>query len=130
MAVTSILFVCIVYNILLASRWDQQGWQKVADVVVHNVVPPVFALFWLLRPHAQLKWSDAAFAGLWPLGYAVYGLARGQADGFYPYFFMDPTQASWLQIAINVGGLFVAFLIGASVLIALSRALERRLAAP
>jgi hypothetical protein len=86
-------------------------------------------LFWLLRPHAQLKWSDAAFAGLWPLGYAVYGLARGRLDGFYPYFFMDPTQASWLQIAMNVGGLFVAFLIGAGVLIAVSRVLGRRLVA-
>jgi len=126
MAVTSILFVCVVYNILLAPRWDPQGWQKVADVTVHNVVPVVFALFWALRPHEKLKWSDAAFAGLWPLGYAVYGLTRGQVDGFYPYFFMDPTQASWLQIALNVSGLFVAFLIGAGVLIAVSRALGRR----
>lgn len=129
MAVTSILFVCIVYNVLLAARWDPQGWQKVADVIVHNVVPAVFALFWLLRPHAALKWSDAAFAGLWPLGYAIYGLARGAMDGFYPYFFMDPTQAGWLQIALNVGGLFVAFLLGAAALIALSRALGRRAAA-
>jgi uncharacterized membrane protein len=39
MAVTSILFVCIVYNVLLAARWDPQGWQNVADVVVHNIVP-------------------------------------------------------------------------------------------
>jgi hypothetical protein len=127
MAVTSILFVCIVYNVLLASRWDPQGWQKVADVIVHNIVPVMFALFWLLRPHGQLKWSHAAFAGLWPLGYAIYGLTRGQFDGFYPYFFMDPTQASWLQIALNVGGLFVAFTIGAAVLVALSGALGRRL---
>jgi hypothetical protein len=129
MAVTSILFVCIVYNILLASRWDPQGWQKVADVIVHNVVPAVFALFWLLRPHERLNWIDAAFAGLWPLGYAVYGLVRGELDGFYPYFFMNPTQASWLQIALNVGVLFVAFLIGAGILIALSRSLGRRMAA-
>lgn len=125
-AVTSILFVCIVYNVLLASRWDPQGWQKVADVIVHNVVPVVFALFWLLRSHLGLKWSDAAFAGLWPLGYAMYGLARGAMDGFYPYFFMDPTQASWMQIALNVGGLFVAFMIGAGILVALSGAISRR----
>ncbi len=41
MAVTSIMFVCIVYNVLLAPRWDPQGWQKVADVIVHNAVPPL-----------------------------------------------------------------------------------------
>jgi hypothetical protein len=129
MAVTSIMFVCIVYNILLAARWDPQGWQKAADVIVHNVVPLVFALFWVLRPHEGLKWTDAAFAGLWPLGYAIYGLARGQVDGFYPYFFMDPTQASWLQLAVNVAGLFAAFMVGALVLIVVSRWIGSRAAA-
>lgn len=126
MAVTSILFVCIVYNLLLAARWDPQGWQKVADVVVHNVVPIIFAVFWLLRPHGSLTWRDATFAALWPLGYAIYGLSRGALDNFYPYFFMDPTALSYPQIALNLVGLVVAFLLGASVLLLISRALGRR----
>jgi hypothetical protein len=126
MAVTSILFVCIVYNLLLASRWDPQGWQKVADVIVHNIVPLVFALFWALRPHGALQWRDGAFAALWPLAYAVYGLTRGAFDGFYPYFFMDPTSISYGQIALNLLGLVAAFMLGALVLIAASRAVARR----
>lgn len=126
MAATSILFVCIVYNLLLASRWDPQGWQKLADVIVHQVVPALFALFWLLRPHGRLLWRDGAFASLWPLAYAVYGLTRGALDGFYPYFFMDPTALSWVRIALNLTGLVVAFLIGALVLTGVSRALGRR----
>jgi hypothetical protein len=126
MAVTSIMFVCIVYNVLLAARWDPQGWQKVADVIVHNVVPIVFLIFWALRPHGGLKWSHAVFAGLWPLAYAIYGLSRGALDGFYPYFFMDPAAASYVQIAVNVVGLFVAFLVGALLLIGISHALARR----
>lgn len=126
MAVTSIMFVCIVYNALLAALWDPQGWQKVADVIVHNVVPILFLIFWALRPHGGLKWSHAVFAGLWPLAYAIYGLSRGALDGFYPYFFMDPTAASYVQIAINVFGLFGAFLLGALLLIGISRALARR----
>jgi hypothetical protein len=126
MAVTSIMFVCIVYNVLLASRWDPQGWQKLADVLVHNVVPLAFLLFWLLRPRGALKWSDAPFAALWPLAYAAYGLTRGQFDGFYPYFFMDPTTLSWVQIAINLLALVGAFIIGALVFVGASRALGRR----
>ncbi len=125
MAVTSIAFVGIVYNLLLASRWDPQGWQKVADVIVHNVVPIWVLVFWLLRPHGSLKWAHAAFAALWPAAYAVYGLSRGAFDGFYPYFFLDPTALSIPQIAINLLGLVVAFILGALVLIALSRALDR-----
>lgn len=126
MAVTSILFVCIVYNLLLAARWDPQGWQKVADVVVHNIVPILFAVFWFLRPHGALTWRDAGFAALWPLAYAIYGLSRGAFDHFYPYFFMDPTAISYGQIALNLVGLVVAFLLGASVLLLLSRLLGRR----
>lgn len=129
MAVTSILFVCVVYNLLLASRWDPQGWQKLADVTVHQIVPGVFALYWLARPHGRLVWKNAAFAALWPLAYAVYGLTRGAFDGFYPYFFMDPTSASYGAIALNLLGLVAAFLIGAALLIALDRVLARRRAA-
>lgn len=126
MAVTSIMFVGIVYNLLLASRWDPQGWQKVADVIVHNAVPVLFLLFWALRPHGALKWTSAIFAAAWPLAYAVYGLTRGEFDGFYPYFFMDPTTVSYGQIAINLAGLVVAFVFGALLLIGISRALGRR----
>ncbi len=126
MAVTSILFVCITYNVLLAARWDPQGWQKVADVVVHNVVPILFAIFWALRPHGGLTWRDAAFAALWPAADAVYGLTRGAVDGFYPYFFMDPTAISYVQIALNLAGLVVAFMIGAGIIVAASGALGRR----
>ncbi|MEQ1811472.1 MAG: Pr6Pr family membrane protein [Terricaulis sp.] len=126
MAVTSIMFVCIVYNLLLAPRWDPQGWQKVADVTVHDVVPIIFAIFWFLRPHGTLTWRDAAFAALWPLAYAVYGLTRGLFDQFYPYFFMDPTTLSYRQIAVNLVGLVAAFMIGALLLLGISRALAGR----
>lgn len=126
MAVTSILFVCIVYNLLLAPRWNPQGWQKVADVTVHDIVPFVFALFWLVRPHGSLTWRDAAFAALWPLAYAVYGLTRGLFDHFYPYFFMDPTTLSYGHIALNLLGLVAAFAMGALLLLSISHALGRR----
>lgn len=126
MATTSILFVCVVYNVLLASRWDPQGWQKVADVIVHQVVPALCAVYWFLRPHGALRWSDALFAAIWPAAYAAYGLTRGQIDGFYPYFFLDPTAISWAQIALNLLGLVIAFVAGALLLIAMSRALARQ----
>lgn len=126
MAVTSILFVCVVYNLLLAARWDPQGWQKLADMILHQIVPALCALFWVLRPHGALKWRDGPFAALWPAAYSVYGLTRGAFDGFYPYFFSDPTQISWAQIGLNMLGLVAAFILGATLLIAGSRALGRR----
>lgn len=126
MAVTSILFVCIVYNLLLAARWDPQGWQKVADVIVHQIVPVLFAIYWLARPHGRLAWRDAGFAALWPAAYSVYGLTRGAIGGFYPYFFMDPSRSPLTQVALNMAGLVVAFVVGALVMVAIDGALARR----
>lgn len=126
MALTSILFVCAVYNILLAPRWAPEGWQLVADVVVHQSTPLLFTLYWSARPHGRLNWTSALFAALWPIAYSVYGLARGAFDGFYPYFFMDPSSTPWAQVALNMGGLTIAFIIGALVFVAIDRALARR----
>lgn len=127
MAVTSILFVCIVYNVLLASRWDPRGWQKVADLVLHDVTPAMFALFWLLRQRSPLRWRFALFAALWPLAYAIYGLTRGAFDGFYPYFFMDPTVLSPPRIALNLVLLMAFFVFGGAALVFANRTIIRRL---
>ena len=126
MAAISILFVGVVYNLLLAGRWDPQGLQKIADVGVHNVAPVWFFVFWLLRAGSGLVWRDGWFAALWPSGYCAYGLGRGAVDGFYPYYFMDPTAMSWPQLALNATGLCAAFVVGALALVGVDRALRRR----
>jgi len=126
MAVTSILFVCIVYNVLLASRWDPRGWQKVADLILHDITPALFALFWLLRQRTPLRWRFAIFAALWPLAYAVYGFTRGAFDGFYPYFFMDPTALSLPRIGVNLLLLMAFFVFGAAALVLANRIVIRR----
>ncbi len=126
MAVTAILFVCIIYNLLLASRWDPQGWQKIADVTVHQVVPVIFAIYWFLRPHGALKWTDALFAAIYPTLYTVYGLTRGAFDGFYPYYFTDPTQNSIPQLALTLFALMIAFILGAGLLFGVSKLMGKR----
>jgi hypothetical protein len=129
MALTSIVFVCAVYNVLLAPRWAPEGWQLVADIIVHQVVPALFVMFWLSRPRGRLGWGDAMFAALWPIGYAAYGLTRGAFDGFYLYFFMDPTAAPLWRVALNMSVLTAVVLAGALGVIAIDRALARRRAA-
>lgn len=126
MAVTSISFVGVVYHALLASRWDPQGWQKAADVLLHTASPLVFLLFWFMRPHGGLSWRDALFCALWPSAYAAYGLTRGAFDGFYAYYFMDPNELSWPQLTLNVAGLSLAFVIGAFSYLVLDGLLARR----
>lgn len=125
MAVTSILFVGIIYNLLLASQWDPHGLQKLNDEVLHIWSPVVVAIYWLLRPRGGLNWRDGLFAAIWPMAYAVYGLGRGAFDGFYPYFFMDPTQLSLPRLLLNMSLLIVVFVVGALALVGLDRAIAR-----
>lgn len=69
--------------------------------------------------------SDVLFAALWPTAYSLYGLGRGAVDGFYPYYFMDPTSTPWLMVARNMTGLVLAFVIGALALTVIDQALHK-----
>jgi hypothetical protein len=126
MAATSILFVGAVYNLLLASLWDPQGLRKINDVILHDISPLGFALFWLLRSRGVLRWRDAVFTAAWPAAYTIYAQVRGALDGFYPYFFTDPTRASWPQVLLNMAGLMGAFVVAALLLVALDNTVARR----
>ena len=125
MAVTSILFVGAVYNLLLAHLWDPQGLRKINDVILHNVSPLLFAAYWLLRRHGALNWRDALFASSWPAAYTAYAQVRGAFDGFYPYFFTDPTRTPWSQVALNMIGLMAVFGVSALLLVMLSNMIRR-----
>ncbi|MBI3437393.1 MAG: Pr6Pr family membrane protein [Proteobacteria bacterium] len=122
----SIVMVGIIYHALLASRWNPQGLQLVADFTHHTLVPAMFLLYWLLRPHGQLKWTDALLLVVWPLAYCPYALMRGAVDGWYAYFFLDPRHMSVAQLITSITGLSAVFLACALVVIALDKIVAKR----
>jgi hypothetical protein len=129
----SIVMVGAIYHLLLASRWNPQGLEWVADFTHHTLVPVLFALYWLLRPHGLLKWIDAFALVVWPLAYCPYALIRGAFDGWYAYFFLDSNHMSPTQLITSIAGLSAVFLVCALVLIGIDKVLAKRaapLAAP
>jgi hypothetical protein len=89
-----IAIVGVVYYALLANAVT--GLNAVADRLVHMVTPLLTVAFWLCwAPKHGLSLASVARWLLWPLVYAGYALLRGQLDGFYPYFFIDPTRIGW-----------------------------------
>ena len=44
-ATVYITIVSIVYNLILRFLWDPQGWQRLADELLHVIVPLIFLLF-------------------------------------------------------------------------------------
>ena len=45
----SILLVALAYSLLLRHLWQPQGWQWLADELLHDVMPLVFVLYWWLE---------------------------------------------------------------------------------
>jgi hypothetical protein len=115
-AATAMILVGVVYTLLLRESWDPRGWQKIADIALHDAMPVVVALFWLLRPHGGLRWRDVWLCVILPLGYFGYALARGAADGWYPYAFMDVAQFGVGVVAINCAIMGAAFVVMAALL--------------
>ena len=117
LAATSIALVGIVYSLWLRTTWDPQGLQKLADHALHDAVPLLFVAAWLASLHEQLKWRDIFWAMAPPILYAIYALARGSADGFYAYWFLNPaaqapgamlsTMAELLAAVAAIAGVLV-----------------------
>ncbi len=105
-----IAVVGVTYSWLLRHLWNPQGMQKVADVLLHDVVPVLYLVFWIfLVPKFALRWSDAVRWLAYPLGYMAYTLARGSVSHWYPYYFIDVDTIGLSRALIHASQLLFAF---------------------
>jgi hypothetical protein len=118
----AIVMVGITYSLLL--RRDLTGEAKVADLILHDLMPLYFTLFWLLRPHGSLRPADISRSLIAPLGYCLYGILRGAADGWFAYPFLDPTKIAPAHLLLNVAGMAAGFAGSAALLVAIDRRLS------
>jgi hypothetical protein len=117
-----IAMVGIAYTLLLRQLWRPQGLQLVADVVLHDIMPVLFVLYWwrsaAMRP---LRRTDVFRWALYPLCYLAYALIRGALVASYPYPFIDVDRLGYARVFLNAAGLLLAFLVIALLLIELNR---------
>jgi len=126
MTLASIAMVGIIYHALLAARWHPEGVQWVADLIVHTITPLWFVAYWLARPHGALKWTSAIGFALWPLAYCVYALVRGGFDGWYAYWFLNPSTTPLPLLALSILAQGAAFTIAGLLVIAADKAVAKR----
>lgn len=115
-AAVSIALVGLVYSLWLRKTWDPQGLQKLVDHALHDAVPVLFLGAWIVSLHEQLKWRDILWALVPPAVYLVYAFARGSADGFYAYWFLNPATQTPAQMGTSIVVLLVAVALIAAVL--------------
>lgn len=123
-----ILIVGLVYNLVLRSLWNPHGWTRVADELLHVVMPVLFLGYWQATAARQpQQLTRLAWWMLYPLGYLAYVLARGALDGRYPYPFLDPARLGYASVLLNSTLVGAALMLTGSMLFATSRWQVRRM---
>ncbi len=68
-----IIIVGIVYTVALRKIWNPEGLQLVADRLLHDLIPLLYLIYWLLfTPKKVLRWKHVSywliFPALWKTG--------------------------------------------------------------
>ena len=102
------LVVAVTYQWLL--RGDPQGLAFVANLGLHDVLPPLAILLWLaFTPKRDLSWKAPLAWLIYPAVYVAWTLVRGAAIHRYPYFFADADKLGYPRALLNGAGFLVAF---------------------
>ncbi|MFJ2463337.1 Pr6Pr family membrane protein [Pseudomonas sp. NPDC087615] len=118
----SIAVVGLAYSLLLRHLWHPEGWQFIADELLHDVMPLVFlGYWWFCVPKGTLRFWHLPLWLIYPLVYFIYALLRGHLLGAYAYPFIDVAVLGYPQVFINAGGILVGFMAIALVLIGIDR---------
>lgn len=111
-----IIVVGVIYNVVLRPLYSPQGLNRLADELLHAVIPLMMVLYWVFFVDKKtLKWSDIWPWLFYPLAYLCVTLLAGAYGTTYPYPFIDVTQLGYSRVLINCLGVAALF-IGLSLL--------------
>ncbi|MFJ9991186.1 Pr6Pr family membrane protein [Pseudomonas putida] len=106
----SIVLVALAYSLLLRHLWQPEGWQWLADELLHDVMPLVFVLYWCLAvPKGRLRLGHLGAWSLYPLVYFLFTLWRGHEIGVYPYPFVDVASLGYGRVLLNALAVLAGF---------------------
>jgi hypothetical protein len=121
-----IFIVLLVYNLVLRGIWQPQGWQLLADNLLHVAVPALYIAWWrFFTPRYVLYWKDMLPWFLFPAFYLVYSLLRGPVANWYPYPFLDVPKHGFGRVTLNAFFVILAFVLVSLSIIAINRSGKR-----
>jgi hypothetical protein len=122
----SIVLVSLAYNLLLRHLWQPEGFQFIADELLHDVMPLLFVVYWWRYvPKGALRFKHIGLWVLYPLVYFAYVLLRGDLLGQYQYPFIDVGTLGYPQVFMNAGGILTGFVLIALAVVGLDKLLKR-----
>jgi len=121
------IVVGLVYNLVLRPLYNPQGWGRVADEMVHSVVPALYVIYWLsFTAKGAVKWKNAINWLIYPLVYLIYTFVHGMFSSYYPYPFMDVKVIGYTGFWLNSFYLLLLFLLLSYLLIGIDKLSGRR----
>lgn len=117
-----IIIVGIVYNLVLRQLWDPKGLQLIADILLHQVIPIAYTVYWVVFvPKSNLAWKQPFIWLIYPLIYLLYAIIRGAVTGHYPYPFIDVSQIGFSKMLVNTTIMMIAFISIGFLLVAIDK---------
>jgi hypothetical protein len=127
-----ILVTGVIYNLLLAGRWQPEGAMVYVNLTLHYFTPLGMLLNWILfeekgrlKPAYLLAWMA------YPLLYMLGSWVRGALTGFYPYWFLNPSApyprgaGSVGEMLVLVGVITLGFVLAGLLILLLDRLASR-----
>jgi hypothetical protein len=106
----SITVTFVVFHVALASLQDLEGSAKVADTLLHTVVPLMCVAGWvLLGTRGMTSWRVVWLSLLYPVAWLAFALVRGPIVDFYPYPFVDVRDHGYPLVLLNCLAVAVLF---------------------
>ena len=123
----SIVVVGLAYSLLLRHLWQPEGFQFIADELLHDVMPLLFVVYWWRWvPKGQLRLKHIGLWVIYPLVYFGYALLRGDLLGQYQYPFIDVGTLGYPQVFVNAGGILAGFVLVALAVVGLDKVIKPR----
>lgn len=121
-----IIIVMTIVYFVLRHLTNLQGWDFVADVLLHYVMPVLFVIDWLfLVPKQTLKMKDSLGWLAFPVIYLIWTFIQGTYSGFYPYPFLNGAELGNARVLLNEAGLLAIFLVLGFILVSGGRFLDK-----
>lgn len=123
-----IFVVGFVYNTILRFIWQPKGWDKVADELLHLVIPIVYILFWYFKFSKQTINYKSIFGWLlFPMIYIIVVMIRGYFSNYYPYPFLNVSDLGIKKVLYNSTYMTLFFVIVSSVFYKINNFKVRRM---
>jgi hypothetical protein len=128
-AVVYMTVTCVVFTLLL-SNTDVDTAIPWVNTVVHQLIPLVMIVDWLLDPPpARLNIRQGLQWLSYPAVWIVYILIRGSIVGLYPYPFLNPANGGYGTVSLYGVGILVLMTLVCAATVAAANAAGGRMPA-